>query len=117
MNRKKAKLNETSTLEKLLLERFYLRILYKHLKVKSVFQTVYDSGTLPTYPSPNPMLTLSSHFGAKCCIRRGEGEQFSWILYIPLGSCLYSWLMGGKSVNFNDQNNKVSADILFTKYV
>ena len=25
--------------------------------------------------------------------------------------------MGGKRVNFNDQNNKVSADILFKKYV
>ena len=40
---------------------------------------------------------------------RGEGEQFSRILYIPLGSYLHSWLIGGKRVVFNDQNNKVYA--------
>ena len=110
-----SKLNQR--LGKITAEEVFVEDFVEHLKVKSVFKTVKDSGALHTYPSPYPMLTLASHFGAKCCIRRGEGELFSRILYIPLGSCLHSWLTGGKTVIFNDQNNKVSADILFKKYV
>ena len=49
--------------------------------------------------------------------KESGGWQFSRILYILLGSCLHSWLIGGKRVIFNDQNNRVSADILFKKYV
>ena len=45
-------------------------------RVGEIIGSILVSGKLPTYPSPKPTLSLTSHLRAKCWIRGGVGGQF-----------------------------------------
>ena len=49
----------------------------------SSLKTLHFSGKLPTYPSPKPTLTLTSHLGQNVGLREGQVGSFLGTFYDP----------------------------------
>ena len=85
--------SETMSTDKIDLENLPMKT-QKHLPCQQVsFGSLYISGKLPTYPSPNPKLTLTSHLGQTAGLGIGERQvssfpSFRWYSFPLAGQIL-----------------------------